>query len=322
MIKYTYIYISFVLLAFTLVVPNHSIAQDSNSSERFFGYLDKNKDGKLDTDEVRRMPGSVREAFANADFSVDRGISKEDFIREMPRIMEQMRKKRDEERENRDKDSKKPEPKREEPRREDPKKSAKGATYSPKKRPKITVNIPSQFADGDSDQDGQIGLYEWRQWKPAEKYHFPVYDINKDGFLTPRELSNPPNKEEIDGYLASIGAPPTAAASVPATPNKAAPASSNPKAPVAYDKLEKQPKKELKRATQQPEKIEEKDPLTKTAQLFFQQMDSDKNGSLTPDEWARSRRLKPKFEEAGIDINGAMNVEQFTTAYRKIYGDS
>ncbi len=57
----------------------------------------------------------------------------------------------------------------------------------------------------------------------------------------------------------------------------------------------------------------------KTAQLFFNQMDADKSGSLTPDEWARSRRLKPKFEEAGIDLSQPMNLQQFTSAYRQAY---
>jgi hypothetical protein len=319
--NYTFHHILCALLVVAFIVTSLAVAQDSNSSERFFGYLDRNKDGKLDSDEVRRMPSSVREAFANADFSVDRGISKEDFIREMPRIMEQMRKKRDEERSKKEQGSKKPETRKEEPRREDSKKSSKSATYSPKKWPKITVDIPSRFADGDSDQDGQIGLYEWRKWKPEEKYHFPVYDINQDGFLTPRELSNPPSKEEIEGYLASIGAPSPAASSPPQT---SSPRADDPKSPtpVAYDKPDKQLTKEIKKTSKPPEKSEDKDPLTKTAQLFFQQMDADKNGSLTPDEWARSRRLKPKFEEAGIDLSGSMNVEQFTIAYRQIYGES
>jgi len=329
MSKYTFYHLLIVITLLALLTPNCVFGQDSNSSERFFGYLDRNKDGKLDEEEVRRMPSSVREAFANADFSIDRGISKDDFIREMPRIMEQMRKKRDEERNSKESDSKKSEPRREEPKRVDSKKSSKGSSYSPKKWPKITVAIPSKFKEGDSDEDGQIGLYEWRQWKPVEKYHFPVYDINQDGFLTPRELSNPPSKEEIDNYLVSIGAPSPAVSSSPKT---SSPRDDGPKPTktVAYDqpasggdkKLEKQGMKELKKEMKQPDKSEEKDPLSKTAQLFFQQMDADKNGSLTPDEWARSRRLKPKFEEAGIDINGSMNVDQFTTAYRKIYGDS
>jgi len=298
-----------------------SLGQDRDRSERFFGYLDKDKNGRLDEDEVRRMPSSVREAFQKADFSLDRGISKDDFIREMPRIMEEMRRRRDDDRDKDDDDRKKKEPRREESRRDDDGKSSKGYSYTPRKRPKITMDIPSKFEDGDTDTDGQIGLYEWRQWKPQEKYHFPVYDINQDGFLTPRELSNPPSKEEIDNYLASIGVPAQTAQPRPSESGETRPS----EAPVARAATGNTPQAKVAETETKNEadsKDDDKDTTSKTAKLFFQQMDSDKSGSLTPDEWARSRRLKPKFEEVGIDLSKPMDLDEFTAAYRKAYGET
>ncbi|MBD3673990.1 MAG: hypothetical protein HUJ26_10745 [Planctomycetaceae bacterium] len=301
-------------------------AQDNSRSERFFGYLDRDKDGRLSSEEARRMPSSIREAFERADFSLDRGISKDDFIREMPRVMEEMQRRREEERNrdrSRDDDRRREEPRREESRRDDDRRSSRGYTYSPRRRPKITMDIPSKFEDGDTDEDGQIGLYEWRQWKPEEeKYHFPVYDINRDGFLTPRELSNPPSREEIDNYLASIGAPPQPAGRRPSRPSSGSQTPSlNPTAqankPVP---IGDQPKPAT--AKQPQPKPAEQDATTKTAKLFFSQMDVDKSGQLTPDEWERSRRLKPKFEEVGIDLSKPMNLEQFTDAYRQAYGET
>ena len=320
--QYTYIRILVTgcLLFFSSVVVSYG--QDRNSAERFFGYLDRDKDGRLSGDEVRRMPSSVREAFAKADFSLDRGISKDDFVREMPRIMEQMRKRREEERERdrgRD-DGRKEEPRREESRRDDDRRSSRGYSYSPRKRPKITMDIPSKFEDGDSDEYGQIGLYEWRQWKPEEKYHFPVYDINQDGFLTPRELANPPSREEIDNYLASIGVPQQPAGQRPSGPPSGSRPAPSKGSPAIVEKVPDQ--NQLSKPPQPAPKQEPKDNTSKTAQLFFNQMDADKSGSLTPDEWARSRRLKPKFEEVGIDLSKPMNLEQFTEAYRRAYGET
>ena len=86
---------------------------------------------------------------------------------------------------------------------------------------------------------------------------------------------------------------------------------------VEYARIESPPsKKDGKK------KSDEKDPIDKTAKLFFNQLDTDKNGSITSEEWARSRRLKPRFEEVGIDLSKPMDAAQFASAYRKAYGDS
>ena len=59
-----------------------------------------------------------------------------------------------------------------------------------RKRERVTLSLPDSYAAGDRDRDGQIGLYEWRQWKPREQWpDFARLDRNKDGFLTPRELA-------------------------------------------------------------------------------------------------------------------------------------
>lgn len=327
MSQYTFLRILLSSCLILCVTCTISLGQDRDRSERFFGYLDKDKNGRLDEDEVRRMPGSIREAFQKADFSLDRGISKDDFVREMPRIMEDMRRRREEDRDKgRDDDRRREEPRREESRRDDDRNRSKGYSYSPRKRPKITMDIPSKFEDGDTDADGQIGLYEWRQWKPQEKYHFPVYDINRDGFLTPRELSNPPSKEEIDNYLASIGAPAQTAQPRPSGSSGETRPSATPVARAATEYRTESsgntPAKVAETKQETDGQDDNKDATSKTAKLFFQQMDADKSGSLTPDEWARSRRLKPKFEEVGIDLSKPMDLDEFTAGYRKAYGET
>jgi hypothetical protein len=57
--------------------------------------------------------------------------------------------------------------------------------YRPGNLPK---GLPEWFASGDSDDnDGQIGLYEWRKGGKSLD-EFNRWDLNQDGFLTPDEV--------------------------------------------------------------------------------------------------------------------------------------
>jgi hypothetical protein len=66
------------------------------SPDRFFGFLDRNQDGRIDSSEARNMPGSFRDAMAQAGLDLSRGISRDDFARVMPQIFESMRRSREE----------------------------------------------------------------------------------------------------------------------------------------------------------------------------------------------------------------------------------
>ena len=53
---------------------------------------------------------------------------------------------------------------------------------------RLTVDLPSDYAELDSDFDGQIGFYEWIKTRRQDMELFERIDSNIDGFLTPREL--------------------------------------------------------------------------------------------------------------------------------------
>lgn len=54
---------------------------------------------------------------------------------------------------------------------------------------KLPPGLPDWFAtiDGKGDNDGQIGLYEWRAYSGKPLDEFFTMDLNNDGFITPSE---------------------------------------------------------------------------------------------------------------------------------------
>ena len=63
--------------------------------------------------------------------------------------------------------------------------------------------------------------------------------------------------------------------------------------------------------------IENQDPIEKEARDTFARMDADRDGGIAEDEWANSRRVRPMFEQAGINPSLPMIVEAFVTLFRK-----
>jgi EF hand len=345
------------LLACTLMASAcaNADAQDRTPSpDRFFEYMDRNRDGKLDADEVQRMPSSFRSSLEKSGVALDRGVSKDVFMREIPKAFEQMRV----EREQRDEERRRDEPRR---REDDPRRSEdrnrgdqnRGpstnqapapkapALYTPQKKVDITVKIPSRFQDGDTDGDGQIAYYEWRTWRPEERAQFKVYDKNGDGFLTPRELIKPPTSAELIAAASGTSSPQGTTATTPGT-NSPAPAAvqggptgrgdrsfsrggGSRRGPGGSRRDESpRPVGVSGTSSSSPAVVAvadapAEDATTKTARVVFASMDSDKNKQITSEEWERSRRVKPKFEEAGIDLSTAMNEQQFIEAYKKAY---
>lgn len=294
---------------------------DSRGAERFFGYLDRNRDGRLDQDEIRRMPSSFRESFERREIRLDRGISRDQFVREMPRMMEDMRRRRESERNSSNDDRRREyERRRTENRsRDDSRRSSQPRTefYTARKSEPLTVDLPSRFEDGDTDQDGQIGYYEWRKWKPDAKAEFKLRDQNDDGFLTPRELLRPlPALPETTQVAATSSNGSSASGSSNGDRGgrsfRGRGDRSGPRGPGGPSSTSKTSGDSSSSAADQK--------LTGRAKFMFKSTDSDKDGQITEEEWGKSRLIKPKFEEAGIDMSQPMNESQFVTAYLKAFG--
>jgi len=130
-----------------------ALAKDRPLAEATFRYLDRNADGHIDADELRRAAPSVRERMAQGGISSNQRMNKDAFSAAMATV--------------------------EVIRRESEAKESKVVSRASSK-------LPAEYQHFDKNNDGQIGLYEWDRTKLHE---FRELDLNGDGFLTPRELA-------------------------------------------------------------------------------------------------------------------------------------
>ena len=263
----------FLAVGFPLQAQDHR----GPSSDRFFGYLDRNHDGKVDEEELKRAPGHIREAFEGA--GLKKGFDKAQFEKAYPKAMESMRRRHDDERSGR--------------RRSGDSRRPGIEKFVPKERQRVTVDLPETYQLLDLNFDGQLTLAEWPR---NDRATFLRYDLNHDGFLTPRELryalENPPPEQP-----APVAAATPAAATGTAT--TATPATTAPVAAAAAPQAASGPTAEQ----------------LKYYQYVFGVLDRNKDGKLTEDEWKQSKKTRKEFEKAGVQLKFPVNAEQFVAVY-------
>lgn len=59
------------------------------------------------------------------------------------------------------------------------------SVFKPQSQVRITLDLPEQYLKWDADRDNQLGLYEWPKDQLPKFFEF---DLNDDGFATPREI--------------------------------------------------------------------------------------------------------------------------------------
>lgn len=311
---YRIVFAASVCLTFT----SQCLAQFSGgpSPDRFFGYLDRNQDGRIDGDEMQRAPGPLRDALQNARFDPRRGMSRDDFAREMPRLMEEMRRRREESggyrgpggppgsgrgpggdsrgdgrgpgdyrgRDDRGRGS--------DSRRREPEKPKR---WLAKERERVTRDLDESWKSADINGDGQIGFYEWDRAQISE---FLRLDTNHDGLLTPTEIFF-----AQDATPAATSTPVTASTTKTAGPTRPAtvsrPASSpaptsgsgGSVSPVEFD----------------PESAE-----GRWATYVFKRLDKNRDGSLDANEWKASQTTRRSFEKYQAKVSFPTDFKQFS----------
>ncbi|QDV53126.1 hypothetical protein [Gimesia fumaroli] len=351
-------FISLLSLSVVLVGFSADLAYAQPGGESrtrgFFSFIDKNKNGVIESSEFDQMPGRFKESLEGVGVDTSRSMTQQDFERVMPKLMERMRSQRsssggDDRRRSSfsrgpssfggsppasfsrpgggpgpsgggfDPGSMRGRYGSFQPDRGGPpgssssssrSKSGSSSKTEPTKPVRATVDLNKDFVPQDSDQDGQIGLYEWRKNNPTKLGEFFTMDLNGDGFLTPREIA-----------LSKAGKTQRSAASFMFALNTGqqspSPATSAGAQPVAKQDASKSApsQKEAVPAASKKESIPSTDPVVNQANYFFKLLDRNKDSSVSPEEWKKSRSMRRMFEKENIDLSVSMSQEQFVGHY-------
>jgi len=292
-----------------VVLSDQAMAQPS--PERFFGYLDRNRDGRIDGDEIQRMPGPIRDGMRNAGIDLSRGISQDEFTRQMPRMMEEMRRRREEGGGFSGRppgggggagDGRGPSDyRRPDDRRRDSGSPGRGAVAKPtrwkaKPRERVTFDLDETWRASDFNGDGQIGLYEWDRAKLSD---FLRLDTNHDGLLTPREISFATDASPAP-TSAAVATPVRGPTGIALRPREAGtpPKPTSAVTPVAGAKIS-------------PVEFDPESAEGRWAKFVFKTLDKNRDGSLAEDEWEVSKSTRLNFKKYGAQVSFPTDFEKF-----------
>lgn len=302
----------FLLLWLVVISGTEALAQRRGPSpEQIFDYMDRNKNGRIDPDEIENSRGPFKEMLQRAGVDYRKGLDQKNFSSTFEKIRKQReaensdRGGEDDDRRRREEYERRKQEYEKRKREEEERKSKENSKSTSKKsapvikpKPRVTVEMPSTFTEGDTDTDGQIGFYEWKKWRRDGISDFFKYDRNRDGFLTPRELAKGP-----DEAVAIVAPTVTPLMSVPSSK----PLATQPVAAVPAGKTE-------------PAKVsvDTNSVAGRRAESMFRLLDKDRDDLLTKEEWNRSKTIKPLFENGGIDLNKPMSKNDFLANYIRL----
>jgi Ca2+-binding EF-hand superfamily protein len=165
------------------------------------------------------------------------------------------------------------------------------------------MGLQATYADVDTNHDGQLIMAEWKKAKKPLA-QFNQLDINRDGFLTPRELERAGSMPAIPSTssIASGGTPgatgsPTAGSPVAST----TPSTSSP--PKFVSKLSEEDQAKADEAQ---------------AKSVFSLLDKNHDNKISAEEIAISTQMGPLFKQAGVTFAEPMPADQFVSNYVRI----
>ena len=254
-------------------------------SSRFAAMMDRNGNGKLDQEEIDRMPSFVQDMMKSRGVVLKAGLSLDEMRRSMSGGSSSSGSGSDPGNSNG--------------------KSAVLRPYRQKEKERITVDLPPKYSELDTDFDGQLAFHEWLASRRDDIDQFQDIDVNEDAFLTPEELqayeTNSAQQDEEFLY-ASIQKDRLIIVGGSSTSSRGS------------DRGDRSRSDDRSRSSG---RSGDGSATEETAKRYFSAMDRNQNGMIDMEEWEQSRRLRPMFEQAGIKIS-PMSVEEFTKKMAKI----
>ncbi len=260
---------------------------------RFGSMMDSNGNGKVDQEEIDRMPSFVRDMMKARGVELKAGMSLDDM--------------RNTFRSNFSQGGNGQNGQPNDPNRSGGSGAVVLTPYKMKPRKPLTITLPPAYSEVDTDFDGQIAMHEWMLTRRVDLEQFDSMDIDSDGYLIPEELA------AADAAAAAANQTAVAATArkrlliVNATPTKAKVSSNNGQSGTAP-----QPGQD----SNSRGGWGSGDP-TAMASESFKRLDGNGDGFIETEEWQGSRRTRGMFEQAGIRLD-RMSLEQFSQHYVRL----
>ena len=163
-------------------------------------------------------------------------------------------------------------------------------------RERMTIDLPQEYADLDTDLDGQIGLYEWVEFRRDELELFDEIDLDFDTMLTPREITA---HKELVASAKGIAAALAEKYKRPRLTIVGANGVTTAGGPSDSNLTEEQQKR-----------------MAEASSRVFSAIDRDRDGKLSAEEIKSNPRIAPMFERAGLTIT-SMSKEEFSSVFSK-----
>lgn len=316
-----------------------------NRPRDMMSYIDRNKNGVIEAAEFDQMQGRFKETLQSFGVDTSRNMSRQEFEKIMPKIMERMRSRRSFS-------------------------GGDGRGRGNGGSPQITVirSSGSTFGTSPGSNSGRIKVRQggfdsnakndrYGSFQPSQgvalqassgskptsssksapskplrttvdlNQEFIPHDSDKDGQIGLYEwrINNPTKLSEFfvmdlngDGFLtpreiqlSKAGKPQRSAASFMfalAGDEKTVPLSEAGKAQATINKV-------VPPATVNKAVPASNDPLINQANYFFKLLDRNKDQTISSKEWKKSRSMRRMFEDANVDLTQNMSQEQFINHY-------
>ncbi|MBC7967896.1 MAG: hypothetical protein H7Z17_18445 [Fuerstia sp.] len=175
--------------------------------------------------------------------------------------------------------------------------------YKMKEKPALIEALPPAYSEVDTDFDGQLSLGEWMLTRRTVLEQFDEFDLDRDGFLIPEELKAAEAAASDTNVAMSVRAEKLQIVSAKTTARPGRQASGN-------ENSQDQNNGGSNRWGGGSGDVVE------LAKSYFPRLDTNQDGTIDTEEFQQSRRTRAMFEQAGIPPQ-SMTLEQFTKNMQK-----